>query len=120
MEIKTVCKKIGPEGTPEFDETVNKLLADGWQLVKRGVIPGYDMGSMYFAPSLYAELVKSDQDDMEELNADHYTWQEALKVLMETCGTAEKCEDGRCSMFAWCQKFLRNTIPPCNWDIPEE
>ena len=120
MEIKTVCKKIGPEGTPEFDETVNKLLADGWQLVKRGVIPDYDMGSMYFVPSIYAELVKVDQDEMEGLEFDPYKWEEAANVLRGICGTAEKCEDEYCPMFAWCQENLRYSLPPCKWKEPEE
>lgn len=120
MEIKTVCKKVSAEGTAVFDQEVNELLADGWLLSKRDFIPGYDLGDgVYFVPSHYAELVKLDEADMEELEAEPITWQEAVWVLRETCQEAKEC-GASCPMYDWCQKSIPgNNCPPCGWGDPK-
>ena len=121
MEIKTVCKEVCAKGTALFDQEVNELLADGWRLSKRDLIPGYDLGDeVYFAPAYYAELVKLDEADMEPQEAELPIWEDAVDALRLACGTAEDCTKDGCPMFAWCQKNLADHNPPANWDDPEE
>lgn len=120
MKIKTVCEEINVETIPVFDERVNVLLEDGWQLAKRETIPGYDLGGLFFPPSLYAELVKLEEADMEPQESDPITWQEAADVLRDTCQGADDCSEDGCLMFAWCQKNLPAEPPPANWADPEE
>lgn len=117
MKIKTVWNSMGASNL--FDEKVNALLAEGWKLARREVLPGAGFtGPVYDNMVVYAELVKLDEADMEPQEADPATWQEAVEVLRETCGTAAKCEAGGCPMWAWCQKHL--ATPPANWLEPAE
>ena len=125
MKIKTVCKKISSDGLTAFDEEVNELLSSGWQLAKREVLPGYNLGDVYFAPCYYAELVKLDEADMaadlaELREAEPVTWQEAVEVLRETCRTAEDCTKDGCPAFDWCQKNVKDDAPFINWSEPAE
>lgn len=121
MKIKTVCKKVSAEGTALFDQEVNELLADGWRLSKRDLIPGYDLGDgAYFVPSHCAELVKLDEADMEPQEDVLVTWQEAVTALYLTCKTANDCSEGGCPMFEWCQDNIPETVPaPKYWSVPE-
>ena len=115
MKIKTVlryCKK-NSDAEP-FDEEVNKLLAEGWGLARREIFSEKEVDT------LYAELVKLDEADMEELEAEPITWEEAVWVLRETCQEAKECGVA-CPMYAWCQKSIPgNNCPPCGWVSPEE
>ena len=120
MKIKTVCEEISRETKSAFDDGVNALLEDGWKLAKREIIPGYNLGDVYFPPCFYAELVKLEEADMEEQEAEPITWQEAVEVLRETCETAKEC-GAACPAFAWCQKNIPgNNAPPCSWGSSEE
>ena len=118
MKIKTVYEEVKLEIVSVFDEKVNALLEDGWQLVKRDVVPGYDLDCVYYPPAFYAELVKLDEADMEDQEADPVTWQEAVNVLCEACQCADDCSEDGCPMFTWCQKNLPAEPPPANWDDP--
>ena len=114
MEIKEI-KTVVSEEPDAFDLCVNKLLRYGYNLVRRRperVGPN--------AWKLYAELVKLDQDDMEELETDTCTWKGAVNVLRGICETAEKCDADGCPMFAWCQENLTYSLPPCKWKDTEE
>ena len=120
MEIKTVCKKVSAEGTAVFDQEVNELLADGWRLSKRDLIPGYDLGDgVYFVPSHYAELVKLDEDVMETKEPDPpFGWDECVEIIREECKAAPGCDE-RCAVYAWCQKNIPETTPaPKYWSDP--
>ena len=120
MEIKTVCRTFTEEGLHDFDREVNELLATGWRLANRGYVPGCDFGTSFFRPCCYAELVKLDEADMENLEAEPVTWEEAVWVLRETCQEAKECGVA-CPMYAWCQKSIpENNCPPCGWVSPEE
>lgn len=110
MKIKTVCEEISRETKTVFDEEVNALLEDGWQLAKREVIPGYNLGDAYFPPCLYDELVKLDEADMETQEPDPITWEEAVEVLRETCRQAADC-DNSCPMYRWCKDNLQEPAP---------
>lgn len=112
MQIKTIQYKQIAEGVEKFDKDVNAALDDGWQLVRREPLPGYDLGSAYYAPTLYAELVKRDPP------AEPMTWQEAARVLTDTCTGAEECNES-CPMYDWCEANLPgNELPPNEWVTP--
>lgn len=53
-EIKTILFKVIQ--VDEFDKTVNAALAEGWTLVKRGVLDEYDRAVCVTHRLLYAEL----------------------------------------------------------------
>ena len=114
MKIKEI-QTIVTENPNEFDLAVNSLLEEGYTLTRRGP---EQVGPNTW--KLYAELVKVDQDDMVLLEADPITWQEAVDVLRETCGTAKGCDDGDCPMYAWCQENIPEVVPaPKYWTDPE-
>lgn len=119
MKIKTVWNNV--DHSAAFDAEVNELLTDGWQLVKREVLPGMSYTPTDYAKRLlYAELVKLDEADMKHQEPDPVNWQEAVEVLRETCRTAEDCGKDGCPMFDWCQKSIPgNNCPPCGWGDPE-
>ena len=60
-QIKTIMVAIKESKDPkDFDNMVNELLAEGWTLVKRELIPAVDFGSAYQPHTLYSELEKED------------------------------------------------------------
>ena len=59
-KIKTVCLRI--EASEYFDKEVNEALADGWYLVKRYTVPGYNATEYTM---LIAELQRYDDYDNE-------------------------------------------------------
>ena len=130
MKIKTVCRTFTEEGLCDFDREVNELLAAGWRLANRGYVPGCDFGTSFFRPCCYAELVKLDEADMEEPEAEpvtwqemvdvlRVTWQEAVEVIKETCRDAVAC-DKSCPAYEWCQKNIPDSAPPPEtWSDPE-
>lgn len=112
MKIKEI-KSVVSENPVEFDVSVNNLLEKGYTLVRRG--PEQVGPSAW---KLYAELVKLDEADMEDQEAEPITLQEAVAVLREICQDAGDCSEDGCLMFAWCQKNLPAEPPPANWDDP--
>ena len=112
MKIKEI-KSVVSENPVEFDVSVNNLLEKGYTLVRRG--PEQVGPSAW---KLYAELVKLDEGDLEDQEADPVTWQEAVNVLCEACQCADDCSEDGCPMFTWCQKNLPAEPPPANWDDP--
>lgn len=69
LEIRTI---IVPSTLPgKFDTEVNNLLKEGWELVRRDVLPPYEGECMTCPQRLYAELERNveettDDDDDEE------------------------------------------------------
>lgn len=64
MEIKTIY--IQTAGVQEFDNCVNKLLKEGWKLVKRELIQPNaqpNTGTTYFNNMLYAELERETKNE---------------------------------------------------------
>lgn len=112
MKIKTVLSSMN--FCEHFDDKVNRLMDEGWKLARRDVVVVQDK-LVY-----YAELVKLDEADMEELEDELPAWEDAVDALRLTCGTAEECSEDGCPMWAWCQKNLDENNPPANWDDPEE
>lgn len=117
MEFKTLSGTL--DQSSNFDERLNVLVADGWKLVRREVLPLND------SYALYAELYKPSEADLaadlaELREAEPITWEEAVWVLRETCQEAKECGPA-CPAYAWCQKNIPgNNCPPCGWGSPEE
>ena len=112
MKIKTVYGRL--DEVEKFDSRVNSALDHGWKLSRREVFP--TAGPFV----CYAELVKLDEADMETLEAEPVTWQEAVDVLRETCREAEDCTKDGCPAFDWCQKNVKDDAPFINWSEPAE
>lgn len=87
LEIKTILTKANdPEA---FDREVNSLLAKGWVLVKRDVLPE----TPSWHRSLYAELEKEELPEAEQAKRRScYTCKWSYKIsISEPC---RNCIDG--------------------------
>lgn len=114
MRVKEI-QTIISENPYEFDVAVNALLKEGYTLTRRGP---EQMGPN--AWKLYAELVKLDDSDMKNLEAEPVAWKEAVEVLRETCETAKDCNVDFCPMYEWCQRNLSDDgNQPYIWGSPE-
>jgi hypothetical protein len=88
-QIKTIMATIeGPEAIKDFDNKVNELLAEGWTLVKRELLPAVDFGCAYQPHTLYAEMEEETITDAERCceNCKHFD----LPPDAEPC---TKCDD---------------------------
>lgn len=47
------------------------------------------------------------------------TWQDAVRVLMDTCKNAQECGEVGCPMAAWCEGVLPADCAPADWLVPE-
>ena len=62
LEVKTIVNE-----EPElFDEAVNEALAEGWELVRRDVLPPYEGQTARWNRCLYAELERVTEAEEEE------------------------------------------------------
>lgn len=127
MQIKTVYTDF--DHSTIFDDEVNALLEEGWELARRDVLPGLRYNDKLWASRmLYAELVKPDTPEAppepaplgaypsEELIA-----LEALHVIKATCKGAEVCRPDTCPLWDWCQKYLPEAYAaPAHWELPGE
>lgn len=111
MKIKTVWS-IYPD---KFDAQVNEATAEGWQLVRREVIP--DRNDLPNS-ALYAELVLPDPVPEPE-QGDPV---EALRCIRDFCKAMpmEKCLTPACPLSGWCHYFTEDGISPMDWKIPGE
>ena len=76
LEIRTI---IVPSTLPgKFDTEVNDLLKEGWELVRRDVLPPYEGECMTCPQRLYAELERivdePETDDDEEEDTESAEW----------------------------------------------
>lgn len=112
MEIKTIRYAFG--WGEAFDKAVNEAMREGWMLTRRELValPVPDQNG--HAAHYYAELVKHDEvPEPVELTAEPITWQEAARVLKETCVNAPECGPG-CPMYDWCQQHITQ-VAPSEW-----
>ena len=107
MKIKTITTY---DDELEFDKAVNEALGEGWSLISREAILT-PAGHLHH----YAQLVLPDE--VPEPKPQAITWQEAAKVLHDTCDEAEVCKKLLCPMFDWCEENLKTA--PNVWDTPE-
>lgn len=72
LEIKTIIETIGD--APLFDREVNEAITNGWELVRRDIIPAQSPERHVL---LYAELEREVETEEEyELDDDDFTsWQ---------------------------------------------
>lgn len=114
MKIKTI--RIRLDNAEDFDKALNKALEDGYQLIRRDIVPGFRLsGGGYLPNMLYAELVLPDPPTEPE-QIDPF---EALRQVKEFCGNIppHTCEEN-CPLYRWCEQYAGET-DPCSWHLPE-
>lgn len=119
MKIKTIIRNT--DNVEKFDAEVNDLLAEGWRLVKREVLPGMNYNADNWARrALYAELVQLDPEP-EPVEAPPMDPIEALHVIKATCEAQpiNDCQAGRCPLYVWCCQ-LEDSNDPTDWVLPEK
>lgn len=118
MKIKTVWSSIDdPFG---FDNEVNTLMEQGWQLTKREVLDGKALCSdAYQKRLLYAELVLPEEPEELEPQEDQLSPLGALHVIQDACfGTNDKDCLYKCPLRPWCNQ-LRDGGDPTDWDLTQ-
>lgn len=130
MKIKTIFKPLDNGFDDDFDTEVNAALAEGWQLVKREVLPGHSYNPTNWAKRiLYAELVMPDAPE----EAAPFDYVEALaqeagkpaplnpfKALAAIRAFCEARTCAGCPLDLWCQAHLANKEGPADWKLPGE
>ena len=116
MKIKTIV--VNTHDADIFDNLVNTQLANGYQLLRRDIIPGFPLdGGEYVYHKMYAELVLPDppaeQETFDPALALHRVQTFCHSVDQNDCGT------DRCPLNGWCQR-LRDCADPTDWDLSEE
>lgn len=106
MKIKTIAYELNNEGMALFDDEVNRALANGWHLAKREILPGYNLGSAYYDPMTYAELILPDASAMPDP-------QTAARIIMDVCNDSASC--GNCPLHDIC-----DCDAPYKWTPPED
>lgn len=66
LQIKTIIHA----DTDGFDAEVNLAIAEGWELVKRDVLPPYESHGTAYLRTYYAELEREVEEDEEEIEVD--------------------------------------------------
>ena len=64
LEIKTILEDFNH--VEDFDSRVNEAIKDGWELVRREVIPGWEGDTVIAFRKLYAELERGRNTEEEE------------------------------------------------------
>lgn len=54
----------------------------------------------------------------EGVEAEAVTWQDAVRIMRDTCAEAEDCSDA-CEMFGWCSTFNKDGSAPAKWEPVE-
>lgn len=116
MKIKTVWTA----DTVNFDDQVNQALKNGYQLVKRELVPAPHLDDTVY----YAELVLPDEPDEPEEPEEQespvpFTPLGALHVIQDACfGTNDKDCLYKCPLRPWCNQ-LRDGGDPTDWDLSQ-
>lgn len=106
MKIKTIIEGFNWPG--DFDNKINEAMDEGWQLVRREVIPGSPNDSN----KLYAELVLPDPPAEPET----FDPIKALHQIVAACDAQDDC--GHCPLYAWCCG-LPHWEDPTDWVLPD-
>ena len=111
LEIRTI---IVPSTLPgKFDTEVNDLLKEGWELVRRDVLPPYEGECMTCPQRLYAELERivdaPETDDDNEEDTETGEWEvardPAKPYRCSNCGYKATIKWPRCPS---CDKPMRS------------
>ena len=118
MKIKTIRARLDNAAT--FDKEVNQAMAEGYQLARQDVIPGFRLdGGNFLHNMLFAQLVLPDPEPVPEAQPlDPF---DALRSVQEFCDAvpvADCCTD-RCPLYIWCDQ-LRSGGDPTDWLLPEK
>lgn len=114
MKIKTLITNT--DNVEWFDNKVNGLLAEGWHLVKREVLPGMNYNADNWARrALYAELVLPDPDPVPE--AQPLDPIDCLEALRKFCA-GSSCDT--CPLDDFCAHHLPRNEGPADWELPGE
>lgn len=73
LEIKTIMHSV--TYLTKFDEDVNQALADGWELVRRDILPAGEGPSRYWERTLYAELEREVEPEEEPEDDSTAEWE---------------------------------------------
>ena len=114
MKIKTIKNRL--DNPESFDKDLNQALADGYQLIRRDVVPGFRLDDGRFLHNmLYAELVLPDPP-AEPVEIDPF---EALRQVKAFCASIppHTCQTG-CPLYNWCEQ-LQHGGDPTDWHLPE-
>ena len=112
LEIKTIARSL--RNRDVFDEEVNKAIAEGWELVRRDIIPaGYQCQWEKNNPDpiLYAELEREVVTEEEEVPEPIYRamWREsrdpAFPLRCTSCGYKSNKAETICPN---CHKVMEN------------
>ena len=106
LQIRTVIIPSTLQG--KFDTEVNALLEEGWELVRRDVLPPYEGECMTCPQRLYAELerlieAQPETDEDEEENTDSANWEI----------TRDPIKPFRCSKCGYKSSTQWPTCPSC-------
>lgn len=114
MKIKTLIANT--DHAEQFDNQVNELLAEGWHLAKREVLPGMNYNATNWARrALYAELVQLDPEPAPENQPLNPI--DSLKALRKFC--VDSSCDG-CLLDGFCSRHLPKNEGPADWELPGE
>ena len=122
MEIKTITSPR-EMGAPAFDKKVNAALSEGFQLVKRGMLPAVTVSGVNYHPQYYAEMVKQNTPTPWRSSAQPVVEPDGLEVIEHLqavamfCAARPNCEG--CSLNPFCGKHLANNEGPADWVLPE-
>lgn len=61
LKIKTILAEVH-----EFDELVNAAIAEGWELVKRDILPPFEGPTRLWTRACYAELEREEEEPEED------------------------------------------------------
>lgn len=114
MKIKTIKNRLN--NAEQFDKELNRALADGYQLIRRDIVPGFSLtGGGCLHNMLYAEMVLPDPaPDPEPVEIDAI---QALHIVKDAC-LAHSGSCNECQMYEWCEQ-LRTGGDPTDWHLPE-
>ncbi len=102
MKIRTVI--MNTDNTMKFDDCVNDLIADGWVLTRRDILPGMQYNATNWARRAhYAELVQPDPLPEPDPVAACDPF-DLLRQLRAFCDEVPKvtCECGECPLSFIC------------------
>lgn len=111
LQIKTIVN-AEPGG---FDAEVNEAIAQGWELVKRDVLPPFEGDAWFYKRTYYAELEREvdepeEEGEGEELFAHWVTTRDPLHPLAcSCCGYRPTIENSLPGICDRCKKMMFDT-----------
>lgn len=90
LVIKTITHKVNDKAA--FDKEVNDALAEGWELVKRELLPPFEGPTRFWERALYAELERVIEEEEEEEPEDDGTAEWVVSRNPSAPYRCNKCE----------------------------